>query len=307
MATSLPPPIEQRSGALRLRLLGPPSDLAPYLSAYYRTEVAEGEVVEDWLPPEEANLRTGAAEVYEAVIGPGDLGAVPAAVISGPTDRVTRLRIGGGKFWGIGLTPAGWARLIRAPASELANSFRDIRRSVAHPSLTGMLDALRTDGDDIDRAWRLITHTLRALLGQPHAAEDTIHAVHRRILAPDATTAGELAADLGMNTRTFERFCKRHFGFTPRALIRRQRFLRSLGQYMLDPSMRWIGSLDTNYFDQAHFIREFRATMGMTPGEYAALPHPISAAAVAVTNSNAGVAMQALYNPEKPRSGESRV
>jgi AraC-like DNA-binding protein len=307
MATTLPQPIEHSSGGLRLRLMGPPSDLAPYVSAYYRTEIAPGAVVEDWLPPEEANIRTGAADVYEAVIGNGALGPVPPAVLSGPTDRVTRLRIGGGAFWGIGLTPAGWARFIRKPASDMANTFRDIHASVAPPSLAALLDRLREDGDDVAKAWKWITETFRALLGTPHEAEDRIREVHQHILSPDAPTASGLASEMGMTTRTFERFCKRQFGFTPRALVRRQRFLRSLGKYMLDPSMRWISSLDTNYSDQSHFIREFRAVMGMTPSEYAAMPHPISAAAVAVTNSNAGVAMQALYSPEKPRGGESGV
>nr|WP_282099696.1 helix-turn-helix domain-containing protein [Qipengyuania qiaonensis] len=106
----------------------------------------------------------------------------------------------------------------------------------------------------------------------------------------------------GMKPRTFERFCKRHFGFAPSALLRRQRFLRSLGKYMLDPSMRWIGSLDTHYWDQAHFIREFRATMNMKPSEFAALPHPISGAAVRLTSMRAGVTMQALYHPDRSRN-----
>lgn len=302
-----PKPMEHRSGGLRLQLMGPPADLAPYISGYYRTEVSQETVVEDCLPPEEANIRTGDARVYDAVVGFGALEEVPPAIISGPTDRITRLRIGAGSFWGIGLTPAGWARFIRVPASEMANTFTDIQESAAPPSLAAMLDTLRNDGDDCGRAWRLITETFRALPNPPHEAEDTIKDVHRRILAPEAATAGELARESRMNTRTFERFCKRHFGFTPRALVRRQRFLRSLGKYMLDPSMRWIRSLDTNYSDQSHFIREFRAVMGMTPSVYAAMPHPISAAAVAVTNSNAGVAMQALYNPENPRGSESRV
>ena len=307
MPPSPPEPIEYRSGGLRLTLMGPPADLAPYISGYYRTEIAEGEMVEDCLPPEEANIRTGKAEIYEAAIGSGERENVPPAIISGPTDRITRLRIGHGTFWGVGLTPAGWARFIRVPASDMANAFTDIHGSAAPPSLAAMLDALREDSPDCSSAWRLITETFRALPGQPHEAESTIREVHRRILAPDAATAAELARESGMKSRTFERFCKRHFGFTPRALVRRQRFLRSLGKYMLDPSMRWISSLDTNYSDQPHFIREFRAVMGMTPSEYAAMPHPVSAAAVAVTNSNAGVAMQALYDPENRRRGESRV
>lgn len=291
---------EYESSGLRLRLVGPPPDLAPYLSAYYRTDVAPGVDVEDWLPPEEANLRTGEADIYEAVIGDGPMVAVPPAVLSGPTDRVTRLRIAGGTFWGVGLTPAGWARFLRCPVNTMANRFCDIGQSVANPALQAMLDTLRNEGDDIAAAAALITDTFRELLGEPPEADETIQSVHLALLSEDVSSVADLAELAGMTSRTFERFCPRHFGFTPRVLLRRQRFLRSLGKHMLDPSMKWIGSLDTHYWDQAHFIRDFRTTMNMTPSEFAALPHPISRAAVSVTNANAGVAMQALYHPQRP-------
>lgn len=292
-------------GGLRLRVASPAPELAPFVSAYYRTEVEPGVMVEDWLPPEEANLRTGAADVYEAAIGADRLVQPPAAVLSGPTDRVTRLRIGGGRFWGIGLTPAGWARFIRRRADGMANRFADIAESDVDPALADMLDTLRHEIDDMAEAAELIGATLRPMLGRERPAERAIQSVHLRIVAEDADTVAGLAGLAGMTERTFARFCQRHFGFAPATLLRRQRFLRSLGKYMLDPSLRWINSLDPNYWDQAQFIRDFRAIMQMKPSEYAALPHPIVAAAVAVTNAGSGVAMQALFHPERSREFET--
>ena len=296
---------EYASGGLRLCTLAPPPDLAPYVSAYYRTEVDEGVVVEDLLPPEEANLRCGKAQVYEAAIGAGDPAPVPPAVLSGPTDRGTRLRIGGGRFWGIGLTPAGWARFIRLPAANMANRFADIETCKVRQPLVRMLETLREDVARVDEAGDLITRTLRDLPCWPHPAEARIAAVHRHLVSEDAHAVADLADAAGMLPRTFVRFCQRHFGFSPSTLLRRQRFLRSLGRYMLDPSMRWVNSLDPQYWDQAQFIRDFRSTMQATPSEYAAMPHPIVKAAVAVTNAGTGVAMQALFHPDHRRESET--
>ena len=174
---------------------------------------------------------------------------------------MTRLRITHGKFWGIGLTPAGWSRLIGLPTHESANSFVDIGASDAPASLEPMLHELREIGDDLESAAQLINATLRDVLEPDEANEQAIQAVHRELISEDHYAVAPLAEAADMNPRTLARFCQRHFGFVPRSLLRRQRFLRSLGQYMLDPSMRWINSLDSHYWDQAHFIRDFRATM----------------------------------------------
>ena len=295
-----------RSG-LRLRVIGLAPDLAPYTLGCYRTEVEKDVVIEDWLPPEQANLRTGTAEVYEAAIGGEALARVPPSIISGPTDRVTHLRIGNGKFWGIGLTPAGWARLIGHQASDMANSFRDIRSVERLEPIADLLDSLREDGEDMEACAERISRCFRDLLGRRPQEESTIHAVHLSLLSEDTTSVAPLAAMAGMNPRTFERFCKRHFGFPPRVLLKKQRFLRSLGKYMLDPSMKWTNALDTHYWDQAHFIRDFKATMDMTPSEYARTPHPIVEAAVAVTKASVGVAHQALSRPGQVIEDETGV
>ena len=88
-------------------------------------------------------------------------------------------------------------------------------------------------------------------------------------------TVGELVARTGLALHSLERLTRRYFGFSPKLLLRRQRFLRSLAHYMLDPSLNWIGAIDGQYHDQAQFVRDFKAFMGLTPRRYAALPHPI--------------------------------
>ncbi len=71
-----------------------------------------------------------------------------------------------------------------------------------------------------------------------------------------------------MSERTLHRLCNRAFGFSPKALLRQKRFLRTLERVrgVLDRPLS--GLIDDGYFDQAHFNREFREFMGMTPTDY---------------------------------------
>ena len=80
-------------------------------------------------------------------------------------------------------------------------------------------------------------------------------------------------------------------------LLRRQRFLRSLAQFMLDPSLTWIKTLDWHYVDQAHFVRDFKRFMTMSPSTYAALDHPVLRSAARARAVAAGAAVQALHQP----------
>ena len=70
--------------------------------------------------------------------------------------------------------------------------------------------------------------------------------------------------------------------------------MRSLAQFMLDPSLAWIDTLDGQYVDQAHFIRDFRRFMDATPSAYAAAPHPVLWAAAEARTAVAGKPMQVL-------------
>ena len=100
-----------------------------------------------------------------------------------------------------------------------------------------------------------------------------------------------------MSVRSLERVSKRAFGFTPQLLLRRQRFLRSLAQFMLDPSLKWLSTLDYQYHDQAHFVRDFKRFMGVSPSVYAKFDKPLLIAAARARMEIAGEAVQGLHKP----------
>jgi methylphosphotriester-DNA--protein-cysteine methyltransferase len=116
-------------------------------------------------------------------------------------------------------------------------------------------------------------------------------------------TVTELVEQVGTSQRTVERLCHRHFGFSPKLLLRRQRFMRSLAQFMLDPSLKWIGAMDSSYHDQAQFVRDFHEFMSMTPREYAAMPHPILDKFMHERARIHGAAVQTLDRPDGTGAG----
>lgn len=287
-------------GGIRLHLFPPAPALAPYITVYYRTEAPGPGLVEDWLPPEWANLRAGRGAIYEAAIGDQPLRQVPPAILSGPTSQVTRLRIGGGyDSWGVGLLPLGLAKFFGVRAADFANRFDDLQDLPELARFQRLLERLMDRPDAFTANVDLLDATFKALLDKPLAAGDTIVALHRELLSEGDTTVASIAKRLAVSPRTLERLAPRYFGFSPQLLLRRQRFLRSLAKYMVDPSMKWIASLDTRYHDQAHFLRDFRSFLGMKPSDYAAMDHPIAMTAARARQEALGVAMQVLHAPER--------
>ena len=290
---------------LRLRLIEPAERLRPYITAYYRTEALSDEPIEDWLPPEWANVRVGSGTIYQAAIGDQALRDVPLAVVSGPTSRGTHLRIAGGDFWGVGLLPLGFARFIDASASDYADCFRDASELPEVGYLRAALERLAQAPEDIAGNTAMLDAVFGQRLAEPLRQERTIIAIHDSVLSDEIQSNRAMAKEIGVSGRTLERLCRRYFGFSPQLLRRRQRFLRSLARYMVDPSMKWIDLLDSHYHDQAQFVREFRHFMGMRPREYAAMPHPIAQTAINLRRATLGEPMQVLHPAIKVHPGQA--
>lgn len=279
----------------------PSPQLAPYISTYYLTEVAiaPGDRIEDWLHPEWANLRLRQDDNWKAGIGAEPLRHAPELIATGPTSKSAHFVTGAMRTWGVGLLPLGWARLIDAPATDYADRFTDGRAEPAFAHFSPLLD--RVFGDTPDpaaEAARIDAFLLEMLAIRPPAEDEPrIHAAHTALIDHTISSVAELAERLGMSARSLERLSLRAFGFPPKLLLRRQRFLRSLAQFMLDPSLTWIRTLDWHYVDQAHFVRDFKRFMGMSPSTYAALDHPVLRAAARARAAAAGAAVQALHRP----------
>jgi AraC-like DNA-binding protein len=287
--------------AVTVQFFMPSPRLAPYISTYYLTEVriAPGQLVEDWLHPEWANLRIAHHDDWHAAIGPAPLARTPHLIATGPTSYAAHFTTGPTRIWGVGIMPLGWARLIDAPAADYADRFCDAASEPIFADLAPLLDTIFAgEPDAAGEAERIDAHFLALLDRRPPAADEArIRTAHQVLIDEEITSVSEFADRLGISTRSLERLCQRAFGFPPKLLLRRQRFLRSLAQFMLDPAMTWISTLDWHYVDQAHFVRDFKRFMGMSPSAYAARDHPVLRAAAQARTAAAGAAVQALHQP----------
>ncbi|TMM48087.1 helix-turn-helix domain-containing protein [Qipengyuania marisflavi] len=293
----------QPDDCVTLRFFLPPEQLKPFITTLYYMEVS-GEAanpIEDWLHPEWANLRIFNRRSVEAAIGTQPVAMMPRAVAAGPTSYATLFRTSNVKSWGIGLLPLGWARFVGASAKDYADRLCNAESDPAMARLGPLARRLhapgRTVAEDRDT---IVAYLTRLLEDPPPRRETELVRLQAALVDPAIKDVAGLAAAVATTPRTLERFCASAFGFTPQMLLRRQRFLRSLAHFMLDPSLKWIETLDTHYHDQAHFVRDFKRFMTMTPSEYAALPHPVMMAAAQVRKSVAGEAVQGLHRPARP-------
>jgi len=284
---------------VKVRFHQPPAAMRAYFTTFYITEIDAGAdgLVTDQLHPEWANLRIIEGAFPTSEIRQEAPVSGMSAIVTGPTSTTVRFTTGTSRIWGIGLLPLGWAKFVAAPANAFADRLCDPRLEPAFTPLRALVETLFGPAPDEAAELARITRHFEALADRQVPDEARINAAHRALVDPDVASVADMAERSAIPTHTLERLCRRYFGFPPSLLLRRQRFMRSLSQYMLDPSLTWIGAIDSHYHDQAQFVREFHRFMGMSPRAYAALPHPVLAGVMRARMVAAGAPVQALHVP----------
>jgi AraC-like DNA-binding protein len=281
-----------------VRFFAPPADLAHCFTTFYRLEVnvPPGEKLEDWLQPEWGNLRffTDDPPTAQALKGPRVDGARFQA--TGPSSCMTHFTLGRTRMWGIGLRPLGWARFVADDASAHANTVVDGEAAPPFARFAPLCDVLCTRARSDEEQFDALSSFFRQL-AEPPRDQPRIQRVHEVMVDPRLLQVEEFARRSGLSKRTLERVCARHFGFAPRLLLRRQRLMRSLAAFMLEPRASWSAVIDRHYHDQSHFVHEFHAFMGCTPSDYAAQPHPVLSAFMAERKRIWGSPVQTLDPP----------
>ncbi len=291
---------------VKITFVPPPPDLAPYISLIYHTEVSveEGERIVDWLHPEWGNMRffkgmNSDVPVFASLVD-NPAHASERSIVIGPTSRSTYFSLGAMRAWGIGILPLGWTKLFHVSAEHYADRHSDMEGDPQFADFAPMYKAIFQDSesDALIEAARIVAF-LRERIAQADPDDKLVVKAHAALMNREIKSVIDMADAIGVSNRSFDRLSRRVFGFPPKLLMRRQRFLRSLAISMLDPELNFAHTLDGQYFDQSHFNRDFRRFMGMAPGKYRALAHPILKASVEGRMRAMGAPMQVLHDPAR--------
>lgn len=283
---------------ITVRFHEPPADLAPFFTSFYRADlhVEEGRIA-DALQPEWGGIRFFTGDRPSSRIGDGEP-IVCASPAQGPTTMPVHFEVGTASLWGIGIMPLGWATFIDRPAHELANCIFDARSEPAFAGIGQLAGRLTADRDREAQELEVIVGFFRDEARRLAPDRARIQAIHQMLLDASVTDVASMAQSAGLSQRTLERCCRDAFGFPPKLLLRRQRFMRSLARFIANPSAGWINAMDETYFDQSQFVRDSRTFLGTSPSDYVAQDHPVLRAFMQERQRVLGSPVQTLDQPD---------
>lgn len=254
---------------LALRYYPPAPPLTGLVSSYYVFELAAGQVT-DILRAEVAQIRFLLRGHGYIAYGEHPFEPMPLASLAGPSGSAIRFHaFGPFRLIGVGLLPAGWAALIGEEASRHAdrlNDFSGLAPRLVGEALLRMHEA-RDDRGLVAAADRLFLALAERARTPPLWLTRPTDAWLVETPSPDVN---QLVATLGMSNRQVERMVARVYGASPKFLARKYRTLQAAVRLGLRPELGWQGAAGTAFYDQSHFIRDFRQFIGMTPGQFVA-------------------------------------
>jgi len=183
--------------------------------------------------------------------------------------RFSQLLVDRGRVFGIKFRPGAFYPFITSPVSAFTDSSISLRTAfgVAGAALPGVILALEDEGEMVDCAETF----LRARCPERDETVGVITETIDRIIADrDITTVDGLVGRLNLNRRTLQRLFSRYVGVGPKWVIRRYRLHEAAERVAASDVVDWPAlALNLGYFDQAHFIKDFKAIVGKAPADYA--------------------------------------
>ena len=186
--------------------------------------------------------------------------------------RFVRQLQGKGRIVGAKFKPGGFHPFVAGSVSKLTQRQWALRRIFGVDS--GVLEApfRQCDEDDIEGMVELVRNFL--LERAPDTLDPNVERVQRWVRwitsEPELTSVESLVERTGLATRSVQRLFKDYVGVSPKWTIRLFRIQDALDR-VASRDKDWAElAVELGYFDQSHFIRDFKAIVGATPGAYCA-------------------------------------
>jgi AraC-like DNA-binding protein len=94
-------------------------------------------------------------------------------------------------------------------------------------------------------------------------------AVNKILKTPHQLSMEYISAKVGYSQKHLIKLFKDSVGLTPKSFLKVIRFQKAINEIEHSKKADWTGiALESGYYDQAHFINDFKAFSGFTPKEY---------------------------------------
>ena len=174
----------------------------------------------------------------------------------------------GGSMIGAHFKPGGAHPFFRFPVNELQDSVVELE-NIWGRAFDTLRDELLEAPTAAAKFRVLEEFLLEQARGSSIAPLRVSYALKRFEADPSADTIQSLAGELGVSHKHFIHEFSRWVGLTPKLFCRIRRFQQVLARIETSRAVEWADvSNACGYYDQAHFIRDFRHFSGLNPSAY---------------------------------------
>ena len=200
----------------------------------------------------------------------------PKAFISGQSTGYSNIQPGGTvDMISVTFQPHGFKAFFSLSVNQLLESTISIE-DISDPALTELQSYLM-DTPNISSCIQLIEAFLMKRLTIAKAYNfQRMNAVMQSINTGQ-TNIENLAETSCLGYKQFKRIFSEYIGINPKDFLRIIRFQRALYMLQICPKTSLTQlALECGYYDQPHFIKEFKTFSGYTPSEYVSISTPYS-------------------------------
>jgi AraC-like DNA-binding protein len=157
------------------------------------------------------------------------------------------------------------------PMDEIADSVVDA--DLVWGADFGLLRERLLGTKDIDRRFRIVEDFLLAEYRSQMKIDPCVSfAIGEMTERPDALNIARMNTKIGYSQKHFTQMFRRAVGVTPKSYLKIMRFQKAVRTIDEEPDLDWGQiALECGFYDQSHFINDFKYFSGFTPEHYASI------------------------------------
>lgn len=248
----------------------PSPALRPFVDRLWLLEGSPETIADDpVLPDGHAEIIVHAGEPFAEVAADGSARTQGRLLFSGQLSRAVRLRPhGASRVVGARLRSHAAFAFCRVPQQHLTDRIVDLRD--IHQRLARVLQDDVVGRETREGLVSAFDCALRRMAPSSADTSATVWAVNLALKRQGLVRVDELARAVDLSPRQLERVFRDRVGLAPKQFLRVVRFQEVLGAIRQGSEpRRWADvAVACGYYDQAHFIHDFKAFTGQSPGEW---------------------------------------
>lgn len=202
-----------------------------------------------------------------ALIERGKATVLPDVTLAGMRNTVREVRTSaGGGIIIANFREDGAKAVFELPMHQLFNDIVGLHDLAWPEEIEQLRLTVAAACDSVTRA-RAIERFLLVHKSSRGRDETVAAAVRAMRFARGVISIRSLARELGLSQDRFEKRFREEVGAPPKQYCSVLRFRSALGEYRADSNLASLAT-DAGYYDQSHFIREFRAVTGESPRKF---------------------------------------